>query len=122
MLFNSFEFIFVFLPVAVLGYHLLRRAGEPRAALDWLIACSLAFYAWSNPANLPILLGSMLFNYAVARWMAKRRSMLALGVAANLALLVYFKLHGPLPLGVSFWTLVQVMYLVDCYEGMVKPS
>ncbi len=122
MLFNSFEFIFVFLPAAVLGWHLLRGAGQQRAAMDWLIACSLAFYAWGNAAYLPVLLGSMLFNYAVARWMDRRQWRLAFGIAANIALLAYFKVQGPLPLGVSFWTLVQVMYLVDCYEGMVKPS
>jgi len=130
MLFNSFGFIFVFLPVAVLGFHLLRELGQHRAASDWLIACSLFFYAWGNPNDLPILLGSVLFNYGVARWMGagagpqdtRRKSILAVGIAANLALLVYFKARGPLPLGISFWTLVQVMYLVDCYEGMVKPS
>ena len=122
MLFNSFEFIFVFLPLAVLGYHLLRRGGQQRAAMDWLIACSLAFYAWGNAAWLPVLLGSMLFNYAIATWMGRRKWVLFMGLAANLALLAYFKVQGPLPLGISFWTLVQVMYLVDCYEGMVKPS
>ena len=130
MLFNSFGFIFVFLPVAVLGFHLLRELGQHRAASDWLIACSLFFYAWGNPNDLPILLASVLFNYGVARWMGagagpqdtRRKSILAFGIAANLALLVYFKARGPLPLGISFWTLVQVMYLVDCYEGMVKPS
>src|ERR1051326_9118066 len=93
MLFNSFGFIFVFLPVAVLGFHLLRELGQHRAASDWLIACSLFFYAWGNPNDLPILLASVLCNYGVARWMGagagpqdtRRKSILAFGIAANLA-------------------------------------
>jgi D-alanyl-lipoteichoic acid acyltransferase DltB (MBOAT superfamily) len=135
MLFNSFEFIFLFLPVSVIGFHLLRGSGRRTLALDWLIVCSLLFYSWGNPRNLPVLLASLLFNYGIARAMGsveglpapeqpnlRRKRLFVFGVAANLVLLTYYKYSNHLPLGVSFWTLMQVMYLVDCYEGMVAPN
>ncbi|MET3130537.1 alginate O-acetyltransferase complex protein AlgI [Oxalobacteraceae bacterium GrIS 1.11] len=132
MLFNSFEFIFLFLPCAALGYHTLRRADRGTLAIDWLIACSLFFYAWGNPKNLPVLLASLFANYALARWMGKgdangashsrRKRILIGGIAANLLLLASYKYSNHLPLGISFFTLMQVMYLVDCYEGMIAPN
>lgn len=130
MLFSSFEFIFLFLPCAAIGFHLLRRVGRDSLALDWLIICSLFFYTWSIPNNLPILLASLLFNYAVARMMGevgshpitRRKHLLIAGVAVNLLFLSYYKYLSYLPLGISFFTLMQVMYLVDCYEGMIARS
>ena len=136
MIFNSFEFIFLFLPCVVLGYHLLQRLklGQRNLALDWLILCSLFFYAWGNPNNFPILLGSLFFNYAMACWMGaahsakqetpslKRKYILIFSILANLLFLSYYKYLSALPLGVSFFTLMQVMYLVDCFEGMITPN
>ncbi len=63
MSFNSY--IFLFLPITLLGFHLIGSQGRHRVALAWLVAASLFFYGWWSPAYLGLILGSMLFNYAV---------------------------------------------------------
>lgn len=135
MLFNSYGFIFLFLPLSVLGFHLLARSTQGKMAFDWLIGLSFVFYSWENPENFPILLGSLLGNHAIARAMGaddatppamrtnhRRGFLLFLGIAFNLLLLGYYKYFSQLPLGISFFTLTQVMYLVDCYQGVVPPA
>lgn len=134
MLFNSFEYIFAFLPVVAIGFHLLRASGKASSAATWVLLCSLVFYAWGAPENLPLLVGSILFNYAIARLLGGvaapgappptwgRRLVLITGIGANLAFLGYFKYFSHLPLGISFFTLMQVMYLVDTYERLIAPS
>jgi alginate O-acetyltransferase complex protein AlgI len=146
MPFSSFSYL-LFLPLVVAVHALVLRRGGARAAQVFLLLASLVFYGWSRPSNLPILGGSILVNWALARWMAtmkdggRKRRVLVLGLTLNIAVLCLFKytnffLGGlfslgvpafPLPswafpLGVSFFTLQQVMYLVDCYEGLVPPS
>ena len=66
MLFNSYVFIFVFLPVTLAGFFLLGRLGRRGPALAWLLVASLFFYAWWNPADLPFLLLSIALNYSIA--------------------------------------------------------
>ena len=142
MLFNSFEFILLFLPITLAIYFLAGRAADPRWALGWLLLASLFFYAWWNPANLWIIVCSVCFNYVLARYLIhpadqRRRSwFLGLGVAANLSLLGYFKyanffvdnwhaLGGPpihlarviLPIAISFFTFQQIVFLVEAYRG-----
>lgn len=140
MLFHSFAYVLVFLPVIVGVYHILRaKAAQPFPQI-WLLLSSLFFYTRSASANLPLLLGSIIFNWAVARQMMRqtqdsgRKFYLWLGLAVNIVVLFLFKyvhlfletiayLHGPrlsfpdwgFPLGVSFFTLTQIMYLVDAY-------
>jgi len=140
MLFNSHEFLFFFLPAVLAGYWWLNGHAAPRIALGWLVAASLFFYGWWNPAYLWILVLSMAGNYAFGRAIAASRSdgaggatLVALGVAANLGLLSYFKYSGflldnlgaltgedwspaqiILPLGISFFTFQQIAYLADC--------
>jgi len=132
MLFNSYEYLLWFLPGTLVVFFLLGR--RPLAAQAWLTLASLFFYGWWNPWHLPLIAGSIVFNFAVAA--ALRRGagggMLAFGVAANLALLGVFKyadffianaarvtgdaprlLHLALPLGISFFTFTQIAYLVD---------
>lgn len=144
MLFNSYTFIFAFLPVALTGCFLLARFAGAGAAQLWLIAASFYFYASWNLRYLPLLLGSILFNYTMARFMlrlpeARRRLPLLVAVAVDLALLGYYKyanyfvdtvnqLSGAhfviaqimLPLGISFYTFQQITLLVDASGGEVR--
>src|SRR5262245_60776925 len=97
MLFNSAEFIFVFVPVALSGFFLLGWMGAQASAVIWLALASLVFYGWHDPYRLlPIILVSIVFNFAIARMLARwrRSTLLGLGVVGNLALLGYFKYGG----------------------------
>ncbi len=135
MLFNSPEFVLGFLPVVLAGFFLIGRVGGTRWALRWLVAASLFFYGWWNPKFVLLLAGSILVNY----WLGERirqsrsRAWLTGGIAANLALLGWFKyanflirdvlqLHTPeidifLPLAISFFTFQQIMYLLESFRG-----
>lgn len=143
MLFNSYIFLFAFLPLAWAGFAALCRRDDRRPAKIWIILCSLAFYGWFNPADLPVILGSIGVNFALARAIAagpaRRRAVLfAWGAAANTALLAYYKytrffvldvlaplgvtLPAPpieLPLGISFFTFQQIIFLRDIKNGAV---
>ncbi len=142
MLFNSYEYILLFLPLTAALYLWLHRLGLSRAATLLLILASLYFYASWRLDFLPLLIGSILFNYALGRLLANRRAqrrfLLALGVAANLLLLGIFKyadffidivdglggnlspLGLTLPLAISFFTFQQIAYLVDSYHGATR--
>lgn len=141
MLFNSYIFIFVFLPIVLLGFHLIGKRGHHRIAISWLIGASLFFYGWWNPAYLGLILASIIFNYAVGVSLGGRASKLTLvfGVTVNLGLIGYFKYANffidnfnaainaninieqiILPLAISFFTFQQITYLVDSYRGLTK--
>ena len=135
MLFNSFEFIFLFLPCVLVGFHLLKKSSNSHYSHYWLIICSLLFYSWGNLSNLPILIVSLVFNYSIAQFIGpidtqsslrprnlSRKFFLILGIVLNVLFLSYYKYFSYLPLGISFFTIMQIMYLVDCYEGMLKPN
>ena len=143
MLFNSWEFILLFLPLTLAGYQLLARRGS-WPAMVWLTAASLIFYAWWNVAFLPLLLASIGFNYALglAIHRAPRpasRRWLIFAIAGNLGALGYWKYldllidsvntlagsgwplqHLVLPIGISFFTFTQIAYLVDVHRGRVQ--
>lgn len=148
MLFNSYEFIFLFIPLVLIGFQIIRRYNR-QAALAWLTLASLVFYAWWRPINLFIIVPSIIVNYLLARWMLSfgedrskdtlRKGILAAGVAANLMFLGYFKyltffqassndLFGTdfvltyiiLPLGISFITFQKIAFLVDVHGGKIK--
>ncbi|MDB4933811.1 MAG: D-alanyl-lipoteichoic acid acyltransferase DltB, superfamily, partial [Labilithrix sp.] len=146
MLFNSFTYLLRFLPVVVLGHILLRRFAGARASQVWLLAASLFFYAFPRPSHLPLLLGSIVFNWGITRAMVarpdpgRRKAWLWVGLLGNIGLLASFKYvnfalgqvnavagthlalpNWDFPLGISFFTLTQVMYLVDCYQEMNAP-
>ena len=133
--FNSFEFIFLFLPCVLIGFHLLKKSSNSNYSHYWLIISSLFFYSWGNLSNLPILLSSLVFNYTIAQFIGSmdtqsslrprnlsRKFFLILGIVLNVLFLSYYKYFSYLPLGISFFTIMQIMYLVDCYEGMLKPN
>src|SRR6266849_136288 len=127
MLFSSYVFIFVFLPLSLLVYVALARF-DRRWATASLAAASLFFYGWWNPAYLWLLCLSILFNYLVGRAI--------IGIAGDLLVLFYFKyfhfLAGTLaglvglpepigaivlPIGISFFTFTQIAFLVDMARG-----
>jgi alginate O-acetyltransferase complex protein AlgI len=146
MLFNSFIFIFFFLPVALVGFYLLRRAGR-LWSMWFLTLASLGFYAWWMPSQTWILLVSILLNFIAGHYIQKYRDVdaartkliLFAGLSADLAALLYFKytmfilynvkaVSGAdfvvpnilLPLGISFFTFQKIAYLVDCSRGEAK--
>ena len=103
MLFNSYAFLFAFLPATCLVYFALNRWLPGRAGLAWLFGASCFFYAWWNWKFLPLLLGSIVVNFALGHALQLRtqplishrrgagRALLSAGIVANLALLGYFK-------------------------------
>ena len=147
MLFNSLPFLFVFLPFVLIGFHLLGRFGRT-AAIGWLSLVSIVFYARWRVDFVPLLLGSILFNYAASRLIVRTTArprlqtlVLALAITGNLGLLGFYKylfplisfLHatailGPrwtsviLPLGISFFTFTQIGYLIDLRQGTAGPQ
>jgi D-alanyl-lipoteichoic acid acyltransferase DltB (MBOAT superfamily) len=129
MLFNSFGFLFFYLPVVLAGYLALAR-WWPRWTAAWLALASLFFYGYWDARYLPLLMASVIFNFWTARRMtasvAHRRRWLLFALAANLALLGYFKYANfllsqdwaiVLPVGISFFTFTQIAFLVDCYRA-----
>jgi len=139
MLFNSYIFIFLFLPLALAGYYGLNRLGRFRLANFFLTGMSLWFYGYFHPAYLWILCGSIAGNFLLSRAMARfrcRKWLLAVGILANVAVIFYFKYFNfflenvnallgrsfalrqiVLPLGISFFTFQQVSYLMDAFRG-----
>ncbi len=97
MLFSSYVFVFCFLPLTLAGFFVLGRLAGRLIAASWLASASLVFYGWWNPAFLPLLMGSIAFNYALARliaWVREPRARIALlasAITADVAALVYFK-------------------------------
>ncbi|HNR73544.1 MAG: membrane bound O-acyl transferase MBOAT family protein [Bacteroidetes bacterium OLB12] len=140
MLFSSTEFIFLFLPVCLLVYFFLAKRVAYFYAKAWLLAASLFFYAYWNPANVWIIILSCTANYAVGKKLlhSKNKSLLLITIALNILVLGYYKytdffianlnlvaaqnfplLHIILPIGISFFTFQQVAFLVDSYQGKV---
>lgn len=149
MVFHSFEFIFLFLPVTYAGFVLAHRLAGWTGAFRFLIVASLVFYAQWSAAFAAILVVSVVGNYWLGNLIMdsgenRRRAwpLLLAGLTLNLAALVYFKysnflidianaLAGTgashirllLPVGISFYTFVQIGYLVEAYNGQVqRPS
>jgi len=134
MLFNSSEFIFVFLPLAVCLHFLLARWSIPAAIVATTLT-SLAFYMWWNPpfVLLPVL--SIFANFWVAKAIRSAKEplskrLLIAGIVANLAVLCWYKYADfilsifegrkpgapNVPLALSFTTFVQIAFLVDVWH------
>ena len=148
MLFNSDEFLFVFLPVTVCAFYLLGTISRT-LAVRWLILASLVFYAWWRPVNVLIIAPSIAVNFALA-WVLLRlndgngsrsasKAVLLLGISFNVAFLGVFKYtdfifgtvndvfganlvlrHIILPLGISFITFQKIAFLIDVQAGRVR--
>ena len=145
MLFNSYVFLFLFLPAILGGYFLLGSRERSERANIWLVLASFVFYGYWNVRYLPLLVGSILVNYFISgRILTARergsggRAWFLLGIGFNLALLGYYKYLGflldslnrmgadlpvlsiLLPFGISFFTITQLLYLLDCYTGVAR--
>lgn len=147
MLFNSFEFIFYFLPIAFIGYFLLNRVGFYKGATLFLTCMSLFFYGYNKIEYLWIILCSIALNYGLHRVLLKeddthskrRKNILIWGIVANVGILYYFKYFNftveilnsltgmnidiaqiVLPLGISFFTFQQIGFVVDSYKREIQ--
>ncbi len=146
MLFNSLEFIFLFLPFALLIFFQIGKFVSDQFAIVFLVAASLAFYGWWNPPYLLLLVFSLIFNYFIGSALSDKiqinlsnKLLLILGIIVNLCLIGYFKYANffvssinssigtnfnietiILPLAISFFTFQQIAYLVDAYKGETK--
>ncbi|MBL4763302.1 MAG: MBOAT family protein [Gammaproteobacteria bacterium] len=141
MLFNSYFFIFLFLPLTLIVFYKLNKYSS-QAAISWLVIASLFFYGWWNPVYIGLIILSILFNFIVSELMNAQQShhikklLLIAGVTFNLFLLGYFKyanffvnninsvFHTSmsldeiiLPLAISFFTFQQIAYLADNYQS-----
>lgn len=147
MLFNTFLFVFAFLPVALLGYFLLSKISL-RLSIVFLFLASIGFYIYWNINFLPLLLGSITVNYLIGRWISREKEArhdhkakwaLITGLIFNLSLLGFFKYFDffgqslawlvgadytpfniTLPIGISFFTFTQIAYLVDCHVASIR--
>lgn len=147
LLFNSYEFIFLFLPCTFFIYFYLNKKKLTEASKGFLVLASLFFYSWWNVVYLPLILLSILFNYVIGTSLSKtkehqnvsKKQLLLIGILCNIGLLGYFKYthfflenfngifetslplpHIILPLGISFFTFTQIAFLVDAYRNEVK--
>jgi alginate O-acetyltransferase complex protein AlgI len=145
MLFNSFEFLFAFLPITLLGFLFFGRINQTVGAA-WLFFASVFFYGWWDPKYIWLLLGSIIFHFYAARLIQSsgtgtRKLVLASAITIDIAVLIYYKysdlfivtwneltagqiqtLNVLLPLGISFFTFTQIAFLVDTYENKVNES
>ncbi len=140
MSFNSFPFVLLFLPLVVIAYRFAVARFSPGTARGFLLIASLVFYGFQRWTHLPVLIGSVILNFVLAHRIGqqseshRRAVWLWAGILLNLALLCLFKYQNALsgsslalpawgfPLGISFFTLQQVAYLVDVYEKLVAPQ
>ena len=146
MVFSSSVFMFAFLPVVLVAYFLV----PGRVAKNtWLLLASLVFYAWGEPVYILLMIASILANWTFgvalgpgAEKITKRNALLVLAVIFNVAVIGFFKYEGfvaeninalvgsafvpdlelPLPIGISFYTLQALSYVIDVYRGEVEPQ
>ena len=146
MLFNSYIFILLFLPIAIMGYFLLNHFHKYQLAKVFLLGMSLWFYSYFNVKYLPVILLSIGLNYLAGIFLlregpgkAVRRLVFLSALLVNIGALFYFKyfdfflenlntalktdfnlLHLALPLGISFFTFQQLAFLIDSYRRGVS--
>lgn len=148
MIFSSYSFIFLFLPAVWIGFTLCARFLGKKASKAFLVAASLFFYGYGSLRYLPLLVGTLLFNYGIV-WLlgrqekgsAKAKLLLAAAAAENIGLLLYYKYTDfflstvnrvvgtdftlwkiLLPLGISFFTFQIFSYVLDVWRGKSRRS
>lgn len=120
---DSVFFLACFLPLSVILYYL---TGSKKLRKPLLIAVSFLFYAFGGLWALPVLLAVAAGNFLIGLWLQKKPGKLlcALAVAANLALLGFYKYMGfffggetlVAPIGISFFTFKCISYCIDTYR------
>ena len=143
MVFNSYKFVLAFMPVFMIGFHIVRGYGRKREnerlfVTLWMILTSLVFFASFGVKNLAILFISIVWNICTSipmsfmrdqgvkvklfgREWEPHKAWLFIGVLGNLVLLLFFKISGIfLPLAISFYTFNQISYIVDLCRGEVE--
>jgi D-alanyl-lipoteichoic acid acyltransferase DltB (MBOAT superfamily) len=146
VLFHEQSFLFIFLPISLLGAFIFNRS-IPRFAVWWIVICSFAFYSFYGFQHIPLLLISILINYSLGLVIEKNRFtnsnglLLIIGIIVNLAILAFYKYTDfilsnlaylglirsqktnlILPLAISFFTFQQIAYLVDLKRGEIRSS
>ncbi len=146
MLFNSFEFLLLFLPATLVGFYLIGNQWGKQAAIVWLFIASLVFYASWKPVYLWLLFASLLFNYSIS-WGIEtnqryRKILLACSITGNILFLLYYKVliagfFDPgsgmtsafsttneilIPLAISFITFQQIAFVVDTFRGGLRKA
>lgn len=149
MLFNSYVFIGIFLPIVLVGFYILYSQNKITAYL-WLSMSSIFFYGYWNIFALPVLVTSVCFNYYIGLSLIKdykfKSRLLAIAILVNLLILGYFKytnfiidnlnflinsislnmtiqsVNVELPIGISFFTFTQIVYLIDVYNGKTSET
>ena len=141
MLFNSYIYIYLFLPINFFFYFYLGKKKLVNISKVYLIISSLTFYSWWNVMYLPLILVSISFNYILSNYLfdyKKKKVFLIIGIFFNIFLLAYFKymdffinninlifqkdyelLNIALPLAISFFTIQQIIYIINRYEGLI---
>ena len=147
MLFNSFEFLFVFLPIVFIVYFFIFKGRLVKYANLWLVCSSLFFYAYYKIEYLPIIISSILFNFIMGIFINRgysqkiKKLLFIFSVVGNLSLLCFYKYFNflietfntislshfdtmkiMLPLGISFFTFQQISYIYDIYKGEAKQT
>lgn len=143
MLFNSYIFVFLFLPIAVGGYFILNHRRWYKIACIFLVLMSLWFYGYFNPKYLMLMVVSILANWILSRAMIcvreniiLKKILLWITLFIDIGLIFYFKYYNffvgninqifrtnfslinvILPLGISFFTFQQISFVVDSYHG-----
>ncbi len=140
MLFNSYLYIFIFLPSILLVYFLLQTRVNEKLSINFLVLSSYIFYSYWNPKFLPLLLISIYLNYFIGKRLSNQgnKNLLTIGILLNLFPLIFFKYFNfiidninslislniienvttTLPLAISFFTFQQIAYLVHSYKGV----
>ena len=146
MIFSSYEFTFLFLPITLAVYFFVSKQVPDRYAIGILVIASIVFYAWWNPSLTWLIVVSIIFNFLVGSSLSDSRinnklkkNLLIFGILCNILLLSYFKYLNffyetaysilgisiehykiSLPLAISFFTFQQIAFIVDSYQGIVR--
>ena len=137
MLFNSEVFLFIFLPIVLIGFYLIRLL-KLHLEILFLAISSLLFYSWNEPKWLILILLSISTNFLFSHWIYRNpiRYKLFLGILFNVGLIAWFKYRYfitnnfldytafnelIIPLAISFFTFQQISLLVDVHDRSIKP-